>query len=40
MKETSLPVIIAYDPLTGVARGGGRILELTQQHGRGVFHLQ
>src|SRR5450432_1515499 len=39
-KETGLPVIIADDPLTCVARGGGRILELTQQHGRGVFDLQ
>jgi rod shape-determining protein MreB len=39
-KETGLPVIIADDPLTCVARGGGRILELTQEHGRGVFDLQ
>ncbi|HVA40736.1 MAG TPA: rod shape-determining protein [Candidatus Binataceae bacterium] len=40
MKETGLPVVIAEDPLTCVARGGGRILELTQEHGRGAFGLQ
>jgi len=40
MKETGLPVVIADDPLTCVARGGGRILELTEEHGRGVFDLQ
>jgi len=28
MEETGLPVIIAEDPLTCVARGGGRALEL------------
>jgi rod shape-determining protein MreB and related proteins len=39
-KETGLPVIIADDPLTCVARGGGRILELTQAHGGGIFGLQ
>jgi rod shape-determining protein MreB and related proteins len=39
-KETGLPVIIADDPLTCVARGGGRILELTHESGRGVFDLQ
>jgi rod shape-determining protein MreB len=39
-KETGLPVIIADDPLTCVARGGGRILELTQAHGVGIFGLQ
>jgi rod shape-determining protein MreB len=26
--ETGLPVIIAEDPLTSVARGGGRAMEL------------
>ena len=31
MEETGLPVVIAEDPLTCVARGGGRILEL-QDH--------
>jgi rod shape-determining protein MreB len=39
-KETGLPVIIADDPLTCVARGGGRILELTHESGPGVFDLQ
>jgi len=28
MEETGLPVIIAEDPLTCVARGGGRVLEM------------
>jgi rod shape-determining protein MreB len=27
MEETGLPVVIADEPLTCVARGGGRILE-------------
>jgi rod shape-determining protein MreB and related proteins len=40
MEETGLPVLIADDPLTCVARGGGRILELTEEHGRGAFGLQ
>ncbi len=31
MEETGLPVIIAEDPLTCVARGGGRVLELMDQ---------
>ena len=40
MKETGLPVVIADDPLTCVARGGGRILELTEEHGHGAFGMQ
>ena len=40
MEETGLPVLIADDPLTCVARGGGRILELMEEHGPGVFGLQ
>jgi rod shape-determining protein MreB len=40
MKETGLPVVIADDPLTCVARGGGRILELTEEQGHGAFGLQ
>jgi rod shape-determining protein MreB and related proteins len=40
MEETGLPAFIADDPLTCVARGGGRILELTQEHGRGIFGVQ
>ena len=39
MEETGLPVIIAEDPLTCVARGGGRILELSEEH-PGSFGLQ
>jgi rod shape-determining protein MreB len=31
MEETGLPVIVAEDPLTCVARGGGRILELLDE---------
>ncbi|MCB1734085.1 MAG: rod shape-determining protein [Gammaproteobacteria bacterium] len=37
MEETGLPVIIADDPLTCVARGGGRALEMLDQHGGAVF---
>jgi rod shape-determining protein MreB len=33
MEETGLPVIIAEDPLTCVARGGGRALELMDKLG-------
>jgi rod shape-determining protein MreB len=40
MKETGLPVVIADDPLTCVARGGGRILELTEDYGPGAFGMQ
>ena len=32
-EETGLPVVVADDPLTCVARGGGRALELIDQHG-------
>jgi rod shape-determining protein MreB len=32
-EETGLPVIIADDPLTCVARGGGKALELMDQSG-------
>ncbi|MEM6936414.1 MAG: rod shape-determining protein, partial [Pseudomonadota bacterium] len=37
MEETGLPVIIAEDPLTCVARGGGRALELMDEHGSDFF---
>ncbi len=40
MEETGLPVVIADDPLTCVARGGGRILELTEEYGPGLFALE
>lgn len=39
-EETGLPVIIAEDPLTCVARGGGRILELMDELGPGSFGLE
>jgi actin-like ATPase involved in cell morphogenesis len=38
--ETGLPVVIANDPLTCVARGGGRILEIMQEHGPGMFDIR
>ncbi len=37
MEETGLPVIIADDPLTCVARGGGRALEMIDETGTDVF---
>lgn len=40
MEETGLPVIIADDPLTCVARGGGRALEIIEEHGPDVFALE
>jgi rod shape-determining protein MreB len=39
MEETGLPVLIADDPLTCVARGGGKLLELTEENGRGIITL-
>ena len=39
-EETGLPVFIADDPLTCVARGGGRILELMDELGPGNFGLE
>jgi len=33
MEETGLPVLIAEDPLTSVARGGGRYLEMLEEYG-------
>jgi rod shape-determining protein MreB len=36
-EETGLHVHIADDPLTCVARGGGRALELIDMHGNGMF---
>jgi len=32
MEETGLPVIVAEDPLTCVARGGGKALEMMDRH--------
>jgi rod shape-determining protein MreB len=37
MEETGLPVVVADDPLTCVARGGGRALELFDERGGDVF---
>ncbi|MCC7328896.1 MAG: rod shape-determining protein [Gammaproteobacteria bacterium] len=39
MEETGLPVVVSEDPLTCVARGGGRALELMDEQGIGVFSL-
>ena len=37
-EETGLPVVVAEDPLTCVARGGGRVLELLDEGN--VFYLE
>lgn len=37
MEETGIPVIVADDPLTCVARGGGKALEMIDVHGGDVF---
>ncbi|MEA3640406.1 MAG: rod shape-determining protein [Lamprobacter sp.] len=36
-EETSLPVIVAEDPLTCVARGGGKALEMLDRYGVDLF---
>ena len=38
-EETGLPVVVADDPMTCVARGGGRVIELMDEHGPAVFGL-
>ncbi|MEK6750201.1 MAG: rod shape-determining protein [Pseudomonadota bacterium] len=40
MEETGLPVIVAEDPLTCVARGGGRALEMIDEHGGEIFAVE
>jgi rod shape-determining protein MreB and related proteins len=40
MEETGLPVFIAEDPLTCVARGGGRVLEMIEEHGTEILALE
>jgi len=40
MEETGLPVIVADDPLTCVARGGGRAMEMIDEHGGEVFAVE
>jgi rod shape-determining protein MreB len=39
-EETGLPVIIAEDPLTCVARGGGRALEMMDERGGEIFTVE
>ncbi|MCC6302901.1 MAG: rod shape-determining protein MreB, partial [Gammaproteobacteria bacterium] len=39
-EETGLPVIIAEDPLTCVARGGGRALEMFDEHNGEIFAVE
>lgn len=40
MEETGIPVIIADDPLTCVARGGGKALEMIDMHGGDLFSYE
>ncbi|MDM7322363.1 MAG: rod shape-determining protein [Gammaproteobacteria bacterium] len=40
MEETGLPVVVADDPLTCVARGGGRVLELIDQRHSTLFSTE
>ncbi len=40
MEETGLPVIIAEDPLTCVARGGGRYLEMLDEFGNDILAVE
>ena len=37
MEETGIPVVVAEDPLTCVARGGGKALEMIDMHGSDLF---
>ncbi|AAU37197.1 MULTISPECIES: rod shape-determining protein [Basfia] len=36
-KESGVPVVVAEDPLTCVARGGGEALEMIDKHGGDIF---
>ena len=40
MEETGLPVFVAEDPLTCVARGGGKVLEMIEEHGPEILALE
>lgn len=40
VEETGLPAIVAEDPLTCVARGGGRALEMLDERGTDVFTFE
>jgi len=39
-EETGLPVMVAEDPMTCVARGGGKALELIDQPGLGLYTVE
>ena len=40
MEESGLPVVVAEDPLTCVARGGGKILEIIDRQGGEEFSVE
>jgi rod shape-determining protein MreB len=40
MEESGLPVVIADDPLTCVARGGGRALEMLDERGVDILFTE
>ncbi|MFT5814435.1 MAG: rod shape-determining protein MreB [Psychroserpens sp.] len=40
MEETGIPVVVADDPLTCVARGGGKAIELIDMHGGDLFSYE
>ena len=40
MEETGIPVVIADDPLTCVARGGGKAFEMIDVHGGDLFSYE
>ncbi len=40
MEETGLPVVVAEDPLTCVARGGGRYLEMIDEYGSDILVVE
>ncbi len=40
MEETGLPVIVSEEPLTCVARGGGRALEMMDEYDGEIFSLE
>jgi rod shape-determining protein MreB len=40
MEETGIPVIIAEEPLTSVARGGGRVLEMMEEKSKDLFSVE
>jgi rod shape-determining protein MreB len=39
-KETGVPVTTTDEPLTCVARGGGKVLEMINEHGPHIFALE